>query len=160
MYNYNTWWDIGKRKIKDSAIWCSREIIKERKANIHLLEQKINSLRHVNNNDSEIEICKGELRKIFNDMGEGVKIRSRVKWWEEGERSTRYFHQLEKRKGKEQLWNSIKDNEGNIVTGTDNIQEIQIQFYKNLYQSQKLCIDKELEEKYLENMEQELKEES
>ena len=160
VYNYNTWWDIGKRKIKDLAIWCSREIIKERKANIHLLEQKINSLRHVNNIDSEIEICKGELRKIFNDMGEGMKIRSRVKWWEEGERSTRYFHQLEKRKGKEQLWNSIKDNEGNIVTGTDNIQEIQVQFYKNLYQSQELCIDKELEEKYLENMEQELKEES
>ena len=97
---------------------------------------------------------------FFNDMGEGVKIRSRVKWWEEGERSTRYFHQLEIRKGKEQLWNSIKDNEGNIVTGTDNIQEIQLQFYKNLYQSRELCIDKELEEKYLENMEQELKEES
>ena len=89
---------------------------------------------------------------FFNDMGEGVKIRSRVKWWEEGERSTRYFHQLEKRKGKEQLWKSIMDNEGNIVNGTDNIQEIQMQFYKKLYQSQELCIDKELEEKYLVNM--------
>ena len=70
------------------------------------------------------------------------------------------FHQLEKRKGKEQLWSSIKDNEGNIVTGTDKIQEIQVQFYKNLYQSQELCFNKELEEKYLEIMEQELKEES
>ena len=68
IYDYNTWWRIGKRKIKDLAIWCWREIIMERKANIHLLEQKINSLRYANNSVSEIEIYKSELRNFFNDV--------------------------------------------------------------------------------------------
>ena len=159
-YDYNMWWDIGKRKVKDLAIWCSSEIIKKRKANINLLEQKIDSLKRVNNSDPEIEKYKNELRKIFEDMGEGVKIRSRVKWWEEGERSTRYFHQLEKRKGKEQLWNSIEDDEGDLVDGTENIQQIQIQFYRKLYQSQELSFDKKIEDKYLGNVDQQLNEES
>ena len=97
-----------------------------------MLEQKIDSLKRVNKSDPEIEKYKNELRNFFEDMGDGVKIRSRVKWWEEGERSTRYFHQLEKRKGKEQLWNSIEDDEGYLVDGTENIQQIQVRFYKKI----------------------------
>ena len=74
---------------------------KEQKADIQYLESKIERLKYIDKNAPEIEIYRSKLRKIYTDMGEGAKIRSRVEWWEEGERSTRYFHQIEKRKGKE-----------------------------------------------------------
>ena len=89
------------------------------------------------------------------------KLDQGLKWWEEGERSTRYFHQLEKWKAKEQLWNSIEDDEGDLVDGTENIQQIHVRFFKKLYQSQKLSfVKKKLEDRHLGNVDQRLNEES
>ena len=36
---------------------------------------------------------------------EASRIRSKVNWYEKGEKSTKYFFNLEKKKGKEKLWN-------------------------------------------------------
>ena len=80
-------------------------------------------------------------------MGEGVKIWSRVKWWEESERSIRYFHQPEK--GEKSIEDSMHDNELNIVTVTNNMQEVQVKVYKIIP-----CFDKELVEKFQENVDQ------
>ena len=74
-------------------------------------------------------------------VAEGAKNRSRVKWWEEGGgggRSTRYFYQLEKIHGKDQLWDKIIDQDENILQGTDYVQKVQVRFYKDLYASQEL----------------------
>ena len=75
---------------------------------------------------------------IHATIAEGCKIRSRVKWWEEGERSTRYFHQLQKIHGKDQLWDKIIDQDENILRGIDDVQKVQVRFYKDLYASQEL----------------------
>ena len=59
-----------------------------------------------------------------------------VNWHENGESSTAYFYNLEKRKGKEKLWDGILDCDGNMFYGTEKILERHIQFYKELYKSQ------------------------
>jgi len=39
---------------------------------------------------------------------EASRIRSKVNWYEKGDKSTNYFFNLEIKKGKEKLWNKVK----------------------------------------------------
>ena len=41
------------------------------------------------------------IRALYDQKSEGAKVRSRIKWFEEGEKSSKYFHDLERRNGKE-----------------------------------------------------------
>jgi hypothetical protein len=48
--------------------------------------------------------------KVYSNLKktEAAKIRSRVKWAEEGEKSTRYFFNLEKKRGQESYGIGLK----------------------------------------------------
>ena len=137
-YDINTWWDLGKKKIKELAVWCSKKIIRERNGRIRELEKQIDILKEAGHDLGEVKVLESQLMDIHATVAEGARIRSRVKWWEEGERSTRYFHQLEKIHGKDQLWDKIIDQDENILQGTDDVQKVQVRFYKDLYASQEL----------------------
>jgi hypothetical protein len=47
----------------------------------------------------------------------------------EGERSTRYFFELEEKQGENKMWNRIKNTEGKYKYDIDSIIDEQIQFY-------------------------------
>ena len=97
----------------------------------------------------EVKVLENQLMDIHATVAEGAKIRSRVKCWEEGERSTRYFYQLEKIHGKDQLWDEIIDQDENILQGTDNVQKVQVRFYKDLHASQEFENNAMTEHKFL-----------
>ena len=61
------------------------------------LEKQLNSLERQASEPSEIIRTKKKLEKMHEDEGNGAKIRSRVKWFEEGEKPTQYFHKKEMR---------------------------------------------------------------
>jgi hypothetical protein len=44
-----------------------------------------------------IYILENLIKKYYTQKAEAAKIRSKIKWAEEGERSTRYFFELEKK---------------------------------------------------------------
>ena len=127
-----------QKKIKELAVWCSKKIIRERNGRIRELEKQIDILKETGHDLGEVNVLESQLMDIHATVAEGAKIISRVKWWEEGERSTRYFHQLEKIHGKDQLWDKIIDQDENILQGTDDVQKVQVRFYKDLYESQEL----------------------
>ena len=133
--NLNIWWDLGKHKIKKLAIWCSYKLEQDKKDEMSLLESKIEYLENVGK-VNETQIAKENLKKLMLVKSEGARIRSRVIWFEQGEKSSKYFHSLEKKNSKDKLWHDIKDKEGNIVTGVRNIQKVQVDFYENLYKAQ------------------------
>jgi hypothetical protein len=56
-----------------------------------------------------------------------------MKWAEEGERSTRYFFELEKKQGENKMWNRIKNTEGKYKYDIDSIIDEQIAFYSKLF---------------------------
>ena len=85
---------------------------------------------------TEINEIKKELHDIYTKRGIGDKIRSRVKWWEEGEKSTKYLHSLEKSREKDKQWHKIKDKHGELVHETCKIQECQAEFYRELFTSE------------------------
>jgi hypothetical protein len=52
------------------------------------------------------------IKKYYTQKAEAATIRSRIQWAEEGERSIRYFFELEKKQGENKMWNRIKNTEG------------------------------------------------
>ena len=136
------WWDLGKKKIKDLTISISQLIARERNREKEVLENRLKFLKDRNMQKDEINEIQMKLRKIHEQNGVGARVRSREKWWELGEKPTRYFHNLEKRRGADKLWRGILDKEENIVFGTKQVQKRQVEFYKELFQSQNLnCND-------------------
>ena len=135
-YDIRKWWDIGKNKIKNFTIGFSNEINYKNKSNLNELEYEINLLKQSDPGNTQLN----DLQKQYDDtqskIAEGARIRSRTKWWEQGEKSTKYFYNLEKSNGKGKAWDKIYDKDGNIITGHSNIQERQVEFYKDLYTSQ------------------------
>ena len=132
-----TWWDIAKKGIKSLAMNVSTYLKRKENERVEELETKLNTMSNMDShgNSAYIEISKikEELFDIYTRRGEGSKIRSRVKWWEEGEKSTRYFHNLEKTRGKDKVWHRIKNKHGDLVFDPYEIQKCQVDFYKELY---------------------------
>ena len=64
--------------------------------NLKLLEKELeyesNDITHAN----YIQ-CKGEWETILKVKADGIKLRSKTKWVEDGEKNTKYFLNLEKR---------------------------------------------------------------
>lgn len=63
----------------------------------------------------------------------GIIIRSRVRWVENGEKSTRYFLNLESRRKLSHSINKIMEKDGIVITDSNQILKKDIAFYCNLY---------------------------
>ena len=79
--------------------------------------------------DTKIELESKMLERI-----RGVMFRSKVKWYEEGEKNTRYFYSLEKIKYNAKTCFKTIDEEGHEIIEPHKILDIQKQFYTKLYQ--------------------------
>ena len=64
------------------------------------LESNLNSGANFN----EYTKCKKDLEIIYQGIAEGVKIRSKCQWYEEGEKSTKFFLNLEKKNDPLKPW--------------------------------------------------------
>ena len=150
-YDIKTWWDIAKRRIKDLALNISRKAKSDQAGR----EREIENRLVLHSNSDETTNLKNELNDIFEKRGVGAKIRSRARWWEEGERSSKYFHSLEKKNGKDKSWNKILDKNGKMLHDTNDVQLRQVEFYKSLY-STKFCNNKEKEDDFLKHVDKTL----
>jgi exonuclease III len=145
------WWDLGKKKIKELAISISKVISKKRHESITELQNNIEKAQQDVSNCSleTIDEMKNNLKKLLEYRGEGARVRSRVNWHEDGEISSQYFFNLEKRNAKEKAWENILDAKGQMTTGLENILETQVKFYSKLYKAEQIepdytflnCID-------------------
>jgi len=84
------------------------------------------------------KLLKQQLDDLYLEKGIGAHVRSRVKWIEEGERSTQYFLAVEKNR---QGTNAIKSLKENGVTYTDDADILSVakRFYTNLYSTTNPC---------------------
>ncbi len=151
------WWEEGKIQIADLAIYCSKRIKKSQQDRTGEIEELLGELQNEPNPDIvRIESLHEELRKLIEHKAEGARIRAKAQWAQDGERSSKYFHQLEKVHAVNKLWTSIKDSEGNVLTGIENILHRQIEFYEELYKSE--GIDDECSQELLSNVQSKLSE--
>ena len=76
-----------------------------------------------------------ELEKIIEIRTKGAILRSKSKWYNEGEKNTKYFLNLEKRHYKQGTISQIKINDSEFVTSDKKILTECVVCYKNLYSS-------------------------
>lgn len=89
-------------------------------------------------NHDLIESKRKELQDIRKIKMDGVYIRSRAKWIDEGEKISRYFCNLENRNFVSKAMSSLETDKGVVLSNTDEILKEVKSFYEKLYSSQKV----------------------
>ena len=144
--------DAFKCSVTDHCIqYCSRKK-KENLKNKQEIQTKIDQInleisnislddkQHLSDLIARLDLLKSELNKIIDQETAGLIIRSRVKWAEHGERSSRYFCNLEKRSNEKKNIHVLKNDTGSIVFDQKDILKEIHSFYKTLYTSIKIIL--------------------
>ena len=89
--SYSQLWEILKFKIRDFSIQYSKQKAKVRRENIEKIKNELSELeQHLNHKDlnqiNEYYAKKQELEKMYDYITDGIIIRSRATWYEQGER--------------------------------------------------------------------------
>ena len=132
------WWDRGKEKLKGLAIQFGSSKSKERNQVRNMLLSLAQHLKAQIDNGrvSLLNVYESTLAQIasFDSVAaEGSRIRSRVRWVEEGEFSTRYFFRLEKRNGAEAWISAMQNSDGSIAADVPGICQSWVSFYSDLF---------------------------
>ena len=139
-----TWWDKAKYRFKQIAINHSIRRSRADKLKRTELERKVTQLQNVANSTGSSEDtvkyleARNELKQFDLSELEAIKIRTKVEYTEQGEKSTRYFYSLQKRRQAEQNIKILtKDNNESCTEQQDILKEVHA-FYKQLYTSEEI----------------------
>ena len=101
------------------------------------LEKNLNNLENVLGNDDNLESyhnVKDKIVEIYEKKAEDARIRSKCLWYEKGEKSTKFFLNLEKRRGIQgQIRKLIVSNQE--ITHQSKIQNELLFFYKPFFEA-------------------------
>ena len=137
-------WDTIKCAIRTETIQYSRKKQKQSREklvnlqnNLDHLEQMLNTSTTVNDSDllEDITQTKNKIEEIYDKRLNGIKLRSKARWVEEGEKSSRYFMNLEKRNYERKIMNRLATSDGRMILEPGEIRKEQANFYQNLYKS-------------------------
>ena len=131
-------WEIIKFEIRKFTIEYSKRRRCEANERQKRLERQLCELERnltTENRVSKYSEVKQELKQIDDEKINGHIIRSKVRWHEEGERSTKYFLGLEKARAVKKHLQKLKLKDGRITTDPKEILSAQADFYRKLYSS-------------------------
>ena len=121
--------EIRGKTISYSAYKKKQKLLRERKLQEEIIELEKSPEINLN----EIEEKKLELQNIRKEKIQGIMIRARVRWAEEGEKPSKYFCNLESRNYINKTIFKITKDDGSVINKQEEIlKEIQ-SFYKELY---------------------------
>ena len=124
--------EIRGKTIAYSSYKKKQTLLREEK-----LQEEIRGLERETNLDlNKIEEKKTELQNIRKEKLQGVMIRARVRWAEEGEKPTKYFCGLESRNYTSKTIFKVKKDDDSIVDKQEEVLKEVKKFYSNLYQKQ------------------------
>ena len=135
-------WDTIKCNIRGTAVQFSSKKKKSKENLLALLENRINILEKklsINYNlasQQRLDEIRGEYDKIVEEQAIGAQVRSRIQWYEEGERPTKYFLNLEQRNGNNKNISRLILYNGTEITNSSEILTAQQDFYEKLYTSE------------------------
>ena len=133
-------WEWIKFNIRAHAIWHSKRRAKERNERESILEKQINEAKLAfernpdDFNATRYYETRERLESFYDHKTKGIIIRARARWHENGEKSTKYFLNLEKRNHVKKHIRKLNIN-GTIETDPTCILMEQERFYRELYES-------------------------
>ena len=135
------WWDRGKEKLKGICMRHCQNKHKEKNVSRTLMSRLADHLK------VKIDLGQVSLLPVYSNVlskisaldlsdAQGAKVRSRVKWAEEGESSSRYFLRLERKRGTHDWFSAMKNPDGSIVSDLDGICSSWVDFYSSLFSAE------------------------
>ena len=148
-------WDYIKYKIRQETIAYSKCKARERRATLLSLEKQIQECQLACDKDpsskdlNELEILQTDYDRQYEFIAQGAIIRSRANWYEYGEKSNKYFLNLENCRKKKSCIRKLNTENDKITSNPKEIlNEIQF-FYANLYDKKVDHSDEDLMETFL-----------
>ena len=142
-------WDLIKMEIRGFTVKYSKRKAKAFRDKDIALQEKLNALqaqaeKHPHNKSIIIELQaqKPRLKKIMTQKTKGAILRSKVRWHEQGERNTNYFHGLEKRNYNNKTITRSKVGENIFTNNQFEILDREKRFYESLYKTRKVNPEK------------------
>ena len=135
-------WELIKYNIRKTTMTYSSIKLLDRKNEEVKLRKKLELLEQ-NLKDSETligeyEYVKSELKQLEAYKVKGSIVRSKTRFIEEGEKSTKYFFGLEKSNYLKKHMRKVKLDNGKIITNQKEVLLLQKEFYERLYSSRNL----------------------
>ena len=137
------WWDNLKIQIRRTCIDFSsrkrRQLLSERNSlTKRLLRAKSAVFAGDRNQISNVNKLESALEAVISNECEGAKVRSRARWIEEGEKPTRFFFRLERKRAEKNIFESLFNESGEEKFSHDDIELVLVDFYKALFSKDSL----------------------
>ena len=149
-------WDVMKMQIRANSIKYAKEQKAKQKQTEKTLETEILKLEQMledNISDNEkweirtkLEIKKQRLEQVILYKTQGSIIRSRARWYNEGEKNTKYFFGLEKRHFNGKTVRNLKIDDNTVLNTDQEILHEARRFYQTLYSSKNSSSQKDIGE--------------
>ena len=136
-------WDWLKYNIRAHTIQLSKRKARERNEREQKLQEEYAKVKFIfetdpnDQNANTLNSAKDTLELFYEEKVKGIIIHSRARWHEHGEKSTKYFLNLEKRNHIKKHMRKLNIN-GSITTDPFNILNEQQSFYQELYRSRNM----------------------
>lgn len=139
--NPNVLWEMLKYEIRKLSIAYSKMKARNRKNTMKELEEEIEEIENKENwylKDSLVNqhaAVKAKLNDYHTHITEGLLLRSKALWIEQGEKSNKFFLNLEKSRKSKTHVRKIIDEKGKEITEPKAILENLRSFYANIYEN-------------------------
>ena len=140
-------WEFLKYRMRQYSMKVAKQKAHDRKSKRLNLEKKVKCLELQISSKSSDELlqeynkCKNDLDTIYDYITEGIILHSKVNWYEHGEKSSRYFLNLEKRNKARSFIKKVFISNETISTDPDEILSAVRTFYSELYKKQSTKIE-------------------
>ena len=134
-------WEKIKERVKKMSQQFSRNRTSEDKLIIAELSEIVNEMQSrlplTQEENNLLENTQKDLEEKMEERIKGVMFRSKARWYEYGEKGTKYFFSLEKAKYNAKTCYSIYNDQQELVSNPKEILSVQKKFYEELYSEDK-----------------------
>ena len=133
-------WEMIKLNVRGESLRYSANKAKARKNKLNALEKKL--AYHMDfdtpdflldDNHDQIKTIQKDIDDLLTYQTKGDMLRAKCTWLESGEKTTKYFLNLERNKAKSRVIRALKDTDGDIIDNPNSINKEIEKYYRKLF---------------------------
>ena len=129
-----SWWDIGKCHIRDITVeFATSKPREKRLQRTNLAHQLSLAEQRPVHSAGVITDLRRQIRVIDEEFLSGVIVRSKEQWVEQGEKPTKYFFSLEKKRQQKKEMTELNSSAGILLSEGEDIRKEMNNFYQDLF---------------------------
>ena len=129
-------WELLKYEVRKFTIKYTKYVAKEKRQLKTKLENQLKKHEGKLDKDNlnKYDSVKNELDEIYDHIAEGIRIRSKCDWYEQSEKSTKFFLNLEKQRRSQNTIKKLVIDDKEITEQTHILKHIR-EFYESLFKA-------------------------